>query len=99
MPLFIQPAAGFDAEQTRADIVTAIRKHLSPRYLPDDIIEMRAIPHTKTGKKLEVPVKRLLQGEAASDVVDLGAIDDAELFAQYAAFARNYLEQRTRAAV
>ena len=99
MPLFIQPAAGFDAEQTRADIVAAIRKHLSPRYLPDDIIEMRAIPHTKTGKKLEVPVKRLLQGEAAHDVVDLGAIDDAELFAQYATFARDYLEQRTRAAV
>lgn len=94
MPLFVQPATGFDADKTPADIVAAIRKHLSSRYVPDDIIEMRAIPHTKTGKKLEVPVKRLLQGETAEEVVDLGAIDDAELFTEYATFARQYLEQR-----
>ena len=48
---------------------------------------MRAIPHTKTGKKLEVPVKRLIQGAALADVVDLGAVDDAALLEEYAAFA------------
>ena len=53
---------------------------------------MRAIPHTRTGKKLEVPVKCLLQGSSLSDVVDLGAVDDSDLLHEYAAFAR----RRTR---
>ena len=47
----------------------------------------RGIPHTRTGKKLEVPVKRLVQGATLDDVVDLGAVDDAELLAEYAEFA------------
>ena len=39
-----------------------IRDGASPRHVPDEIIAVPAIPHTRTGKKLEVPVKRLLQG-------------------------------------
>ena len=65
----------------------AIRQHLSARYLPDEIVVMRGIPHTRTGKKLEVPVKRLLQGAAIVDVVDLGAVDDATLLEEYARYA------------
>ena len=48
---------------------------------------MPGVPHTKTGKKLEVPVKRLLQGAALAEVADLGAVDDAALLQAYAAFA------------
>ncbi|MDQ7877113.1 acetoacetate--CoA ligase [Microbacterium sp. QXD-8] len=87
MPLFVALTPGTDADDARAAIRTAIRTHLSPRYLPDDIIVMPAIPHTKTGKKLEVPVKRLLQGKKVDEVVDPGAVDDAALLERYAAFA------------
>ena len=87
MPLFVALAEGVDAEVARAAIVRAIRTDLSPRYLPDEIIFMPGIPHTRTGKKLEVPVKRMLQGAALDDVVDLGSVDDTDLMREYAACA------------
>ena len=62
-------------------IRSAIRAQLSPRYLPDDIIPVRSVPHTRTGKKLEVPVKRLLQGRPLDEVVDPGSVDDIDALA------------------
>ncbi|MCK6212131.1 acetoacetate--CoA ligase [Georgenia sp. EYE_87] len=87
MPLFVALPDGVSEEIAKAAIERAIRTNLSARYLPDDIVVMRAIPHTKTGKKLEVPVKRLIQGAALADVVDLGAVDDPPLLHEYAALA------------
>ena len=92
MPLFVALEAQADPDSARERIRCAIRDRLSPRHLPDEIVWMRAIPHTRTGKKLEVPVKCLLQGSSLSDVVDLGAVDDSDLLHEYAAFAR----RRTR---
>lgn len=88
MPLFVQLAPGADPDDAKRAIEQAIRTALSPRYLPDEVVFMRGIPHTRTGKKLEVPVKRLLQGAVLEDVVDLGAVDDSELVTDYAEFAR-----------
>jgi acetoacetyl-CoA synthetase len=50
------------------------------------------IPHTRTGKKLEVPVKRLLQGAPLSKVANTDAVDDASLLTSFADLA----EQRRR---
>lgn len=91
MPLFAKLTEGTTEDEARSAVVAAIRKNLSARYLPDDFIVMRAIPHTRTGKKLEVPVKRLIQGASLADVVDLGAVDDATLLEEYAAVARSKL--------
>ncbi|WP_334139435.1 AMP-binding enzyme, partial [Corynebacterium variabile] len=87
LPLFVAVRDGVSAETAKSAIERAIRANLSARYLPDEIVVMRAIPHTKTGKKLEVPVKRLLQGADLRDVVDLDAVDDAALLKDYATFA------------
>ena len=87
MPLFVQLAEGSTPEAAREAITGSIREHLSVRYLPDEIVFMRGIPHTRTGKKLEVPVKRLLQGAQLETVADLGSVDDAELLKEYARFA------------
>jgi acetoacetyl-CoA synthetase len=62
-------------DELRAEIRAAIRDGASPRHLPDDIIQIAAIPNTLTGKKLEVPVKRILLGQRPAEVVDLGAVD------------------------
>lgn len=87
MPLFVHLSDGVSEEAARSAIVAAIRRHLSARYLPDELVVMRGIPHTRTGKKLEVPVKRLIQGAVLSEVADLGAVDDPDLLREYAAFA------------
>lgn len=92
MPLFVQLGKGSTPEAAREAITRAIREHLSVRYLPDEIVFMPAIPHTRTGKKLEIPVKRLLQGTPLETVADLGSVDNPELLRQYARFA---LERQT----
>jgi acetoacetyl-CoA synthetase len=76
MPLFValQDGRVLD-DELRAEIRAAIRDGASPRHLPDDIIQIAAVPNTLTGKKLEVPVKRILLGQRPAEVVDLGAVD------------------------
>ncbi|WP_141202730.1 acetoacetate--CoA ligase [Streptomyces griseorubiginosus] len=78
LPLYVALHEGADRDPERVTkmVSTAIRTALSGRYVPDDVIVVSAIPHTRTGKKLEVPVKRLLQGLRLEDVVDPGAVDD-----------------------
>ncbi|MFI5633549.1 DoxX family protein [Streptomyces sp. NPDC051664] len=49
-------------EGLRERIATAIKRRLSPRHVPDVIVPIPAVPRTLTGKKLELPVKRILQG-------------------------------------
>jgi acetoacetyl-CoA synthetase len=90
MPLFVVLRDGvqFD-EDLEARIRNRIREHASPRHVPDEVIPMPGIPHTRTGKKLELPVKRLLQGARPDEVVKRGAVDVPELLEIYAEHARS----------
>ncbi|MER6328220.1 acetoacetate--CoA ligase [Streptomyces sp. NPDC001034] len=94
MPLFVVPAAEVALDDAlRERIKEAIRTGTSPRHVPDEILEVPAIPHTRTGKKLEVPVKRLLQGAPAEQVVNPAAVDNPDLIGY---FARLGAERRSR---
>lgn len=88
MPLFVVPADGVDLdEELRARIRTAIREGASPRHVPDEVLAVSGIPHTRTGKKLEVPLKRLMQGADPGSVVDRQSVDDAALLDHFVAIA------------
>jgi acetoacetyl-CoA synthetase len=56
----------------------ALRRELSPRHVPDEVHAVAAIPRTLSGKKLEVPAKRILSGEAARDVASRDALANPE---------------------
>ncbi|WP_036475992.1 acetoacetate--CoA ligase [Mycobacterium sp. URHD0025] len=85
MPLFVVPAEGVELTETLRDkIIQTIRTEVSPRHVPDDIIVAPGIPHTRTGKKLEVPIKKLFQGADAAKVVERSAVDNPELLDWYA---------------
>ncbi|MFE2599304.1 acetoacetate--CoA ligase [Streptomyces sp. NPDC059396] len=89
MPLFVHLAPGAvldDALRTR--VKETIREQLSPRHVPDEIIEVPGIPHTLTGKRIEVPVKRLLQGTALAKAVNPGSVDNLDLLRFYEDLAR-----------
>jgi acetoacetyl-CoA synthetase len=75
--LFVVPAgdAVLDDELT-ARVAAALRKELSPRHVPDQIVAVTAIPRTLTGKKLEAPVKRILRGEPAEKVASRDSLAD-----------------------
>ncbi|MDT7581682.1 MAG: acetoacetyl-CoA synthetase [Pseudonocardiales bacterium] len=63
-------------EALRRRISTALRTELSPRHIPDRITAVPVIPHNRTGKKLELPVKKILLGAAPDDVASRDVLAD-----------------------
>ena len=63
-------------DDLRARIATALRTELSPRHVPDRIEAVPAVPRTLSGKKLEVPVKRILQGLPPDEAASRGSLAD-----------------------
>lgn len=83
MPLFVVPEKNHTLnEELRAAIIHTIRTEVSPRYVPDEIIEAPAVPRTRTGKLMEVPLKRIFQGGDPAKV-NLAAAEDAEVVQWY----------------
>jgi acetoacetyl-CoA synthetase len=84
MPLFVQLAEGAElTDELRARVNDAIRAQLSPRHVPDEIVAVPGVPHTLTGKRIEVPVKKLLQGAPLDEAVNPGSVDDLEVLRFY----------------
>jgi acetoacetyl-CoA synthetase len=89
MPLFVVLADDAElTEELRDRIKDTIRTEVSPRHVPDEIIVAPGVPHTRTGKKLEVPIKKLLQGADPGRVVEQSAVDDPALLDWYANLKR-----------
>lgn len=83
MPLFVTLTEGTELDRELIDTIgTRIRTALSPRHVPDEIIAAPGIPHTRTGKKLEVPITAILAGHAEVSV-DPRAVDHPELIDWY----------------
>jgi acetoacetyl-CoA synthetase len=78
LPLFVVPEDDVDRTTLTATIRAHIARRASPRHVPDEIIYLAGLPRTKTGKRLEVPVKRILQGADPERVVSRDAIDFPE---------------------
>ncbi|MEW2577227.1 acetoacetate--CoA ligase [Streptomyces syringium] len=89
MPLFVHLAPGATLDdELLTRIKRTIREQLSPRHVPDEVIEVPGIPHTLTGKRIEVPVKRLLQGTPLEKAVNPGSVDNIDLLRFYEDLAR-----------
>jgi acetoacetyl-CoA synthetase len=71
-------------DELRAVIASNLRSLLSPRHVPDRIVEAPGVPMTLNGKRLEVPVKRLLAGEPADRVASPESLRDPAIFRWYA---------------
>ncbi len=84
MPLFVTLVAGAELDdEVRTRIADDVRRRLSPRHVPDEVLLAPGIPHTRTGKKLEVPVTAILAGRA--DVaLDPRSVDDPALIEWFA---------------
>ena len=89
MPLFVDTEDGVTLDdELRSRIAAEIRRHASPRHVPDDILEVPGIPRTLTGKRLEIPIKRILLGTAPGDAVQQSSIDRPELLDAFVAYRR-----------
>ncbi|MGY1705203.1 acetoacetate--CoA ligase [Geodermatophilus sp. SYSU D00697] len=89
MPLFVKLADGQElTAELEATIKDAIRRQASPRHVPDEVVAVPGVPHTRTGKRLEVPLKRLFQGVDPARALNVGAVDDPAAVEHYVALAR-----------
>ncbi len=86
--LFFVPAEGVEPDTASGQIQAALRRDLSPRHLPDRIVPIVAVPRTLSGKKLEVPVKRILSGVAPDEALTLASVANPESVDPFLQWAR-----------
>lgn len=79
MPLFVVLREGeVLSEALIATLKNAVRVELSARHVPDEVFLVPSIPRTASGKKMELPIRRLLLGEEASKVINVDAMANPE---------------------
>jgi acetoacetyl-CoA synthetase len=89
MPLFVVLREGFTLDDTMVGRIKAtVREALSPRHVPNDVFQVSAIPRTLSGKKMELPVKKLLMGAEADAVLKRDAMANADSVAWFVELAR-----------
>jgi acetoacetyl-CoA synthetase len=74
-------------DRLRSRIASALRDGLSPRHVPDAIHMVPMVPRTLSGKKLEVPVKRILLGQAPDEAASKDALADPRSLEPFEALA------------
>jgi acetoacetyl-CoA synthetase len=91
MPLFVALRDGVTLDDAlRQKINDAIKHALSPRFVPNDIFQVAEIPRTLTGKKQELPIKKLLLGQPIEKVVNKDAMANPGCLDWYVQFAQQY---------
>ena len=89
MPLFVVLREGQALDAAlQGRIQDAIKTSLSPRFVPDAIFQVAEIPRTLSGKKQELPVKKLLLGQPVEQVVNRDAMANPRCLDWYVEFAR-----------
>ncbi len=84
--LVLREGAQLD-DALRATVREAIRRHLSPRHVPDVIDQISAVPRTLNGKKLEIPVRKILLGIDPEEAVNRGAVANPAALDELVAWA------------
>lgn len=88
MPLFVQLKPGRELdEELRYRINDTLRRNNTPRHVPDRIIAVPEIPYTLTGKKMEVPVRRILMGASPDKVLNRNAMANPHTLDEFVAYA------------
>ena len=91
MPLFVVLRAGVTLDPAlKEKIHAAIRTQLSPRFIPNDTQQVDQIPRTLSGKKQELPIKKLMLGQPLEKVVNKDAMANPDCLDWYVRYAENY---------
>ncbi len=95
MPMFVKLKPGSVLDETlTARINAALREQCSPRHVPDRIYAVPAVPYTLTGKKLEVPVRKLLMGIDVAKAASRDAMMNPASLDYFIDFAREQRDYR-----
>jgi acetoacetyl-CoA synthetase len=96
MPLFVALREGVTLDDAmKAKLNNAIKTALSPRFVPNDIFQVKEIPRTLTGKKQELPIKKLMLGQPIEKVVNIDAMANPGCLDWYVQLAKQHLAKQT----
>jgi acetoacetyl-CoA synthetase len=89
MPLFVVLREGAELDEAlRDEIRRRIREDCSPRHVPNEVVQVPAVPRTLSGKILEVPVKRILLGQDPTQVASRDSLQDPAALDWFASWKR-----------
>jgi acetoacetyl-CoA synthetase len=95
MPLFVKLAPGVELDAAlEAKIRDTLRREYTPRHVPDKIYRVPGIPYTLTGKKMEVPVRRILMGVAPEKAANRSGVSDPGALDFFIAYAQRQQDYR-----
>jgi acetoacetyl-CoA synthetase len=96
MPLFVALRDGVTLDDAmKAKLNNAIKTALSPRFVPNDIFQVKEIPRTLTGKKQELPIKKLMLGQPIEKVVNIDAMANPGCLDWYVQLAKQHLAKNS----
>ena len=85
--LFVQLQNGLKINPSmKLEIISKIKSDLSPRYIPNSIFQVSQIPTTLNGKKLEIPIKKILNGSDIEEAVNLGTVKNPDSLSEFIKF-------------
>ena len=91
MPLFVVLREGVALDDDlKARIKAALRKNISPHHVPDEIVAIQEVPRTLSGKKTEVPVKKLFMGIPVEKAVSKDALSNSQSIEYFIEFANKF---------
>ncbi len=94
MPLFVVLREGAVLDDAlKAKIKSEIRSNVSPHHVPDEIQAVQEIPRTLSGKKLEVPIKKLLMGVPVEKAVSVDAMSNPQAIQYFVSLAQSMTSQ------
>jgi len=89
MPLFIVLRADTAlTDELKMRINARIRHEISPRHTPNAIFAIREVPYTLSGKKMEVPVRKILLGHPVEKAANVGAMRNPQSLDYFVQFAQ-----------
>ena len=96
MPMFVELRTGCELDEPlRERIGNLLRRQCSPRHVPDQIYQVEGVPYTLTGKKMELPVRKILMGTPLEKAVSRDAMMNPSALDWYLDFTREQREMLT----
>ena len=80
----------------KSNIIKEIKSRCSPRHSPNLIFSISQVPYTISGKKMEIPIKKILSGEKIENVVSKGAMKNPECIEDFLIIKNQYLKSLDR---
>jgi acetoacetyl-CoA synthetase len=93
MPLFVLMNEGVELDESiKNKIKSTLKKEYTPRHVPDAIIEVKDLPYTISGKKMEAPVKKILLGFEISKAINIDSMKNPESIEFFIEYAKQFVK-------